>query len=462
MTASPVMRTVDRDAVARLTRREQARLNAASPASGRLYRRACGALSGGVTSSFQARAPWPIYLRRGAGSRVWDVDGVERSDFHNAFGSMLQGHAHPAITAAVAARCAEGTHFAAPTEEAVAVAELLAARWSLAHWRFVNSGTEATMDAIRIARALTGREVVVKIFGSFHGHHDAVLVSVAADPFQVAGAGLPPSIPHGAGIPEATLGDVATVHYNDVDGLERRIEQLARAGRPAACVIIEPAMLNLGVVLPRPGYLEAVRELTTRHGIVLIFDEVKTGFSLGPGGATRRFGVTPDLVTLAKALSAGLPAAAIGGAEAMGAVADGSVFLSGTFNGNPLVMAAAYANLTQVLTPGAHDRLEALNARLLEACRAVLDAYDLPGYAVGAGAKGCVTFAAEEVVDFPSYQAHQDAELTELAWLYAMNRGIFMTPGREEEWTLSVAHDETDVDRYAAVLAQLAEELSRS
>lgn len=462
MTASPVLPAVDRQAIARLTLRELARLNAASSASGTLYRRACGALSGGVTSSFQARAPWPIYLRRGVGSRVWDVDGVERSDFHNAFGSMLQGHAHPAITAAVAARCAEGTHFAAPTEESVAVAELLAERWRLANWRFVNSGTEATMDAIRIARGVTGRETIMKIFGSFHGHHDAVLVSVAADHGAVADAALPPSIPHGAGIAQTTLGDVATVHYNDVDGLERRIEQLARAGRPAACLIMEPAMLNLGVVLPRPGYLEAVRELTTHHGIVLIFDEVKTGFSLGPGGATRRFGVTPDLVTLAKALGAGLPAAAVGGGDAMAAVADGSVFLSGTYNGNPLAMAAAHANLTQVLTPAAHDRLEALNARLLASCRAVLSASDLPGYAVGAGAKGCVTFAAEEVVDFPSYQAHQDAELTELAWLYGMNRGIFMTPGREEEWTLSVAHDEAGVDRYAAVLAELAEELSRS
>jgi glutamate-1-semialdehyde 2,1-aminomutase len=220
-------------------------------------------------------------------------------------------------------------------------------------------------------------------------------------------------------------------------------------------------MMNLGVVLPEPGYLDAVREITRARGIVLVFDEVKTGLAIAAGGATERFGVTPDLVTLAKTLGGGLPAAAIGGTEeAMSAVEDGRVYQVGTYNGNPLAMAAARASLLEVLTPDAYAHLEHLNERLLAGCTAVIDRHGLPGYAVGVGAKGCVTFSPERIVDYETYKAHQDVEVTELAWVYNMNRGIFMTPGREEEWTLSVAHDDEDVDAYVAVFEEMAAELT--
>jgi glutamate-1-semialdehyde 2,1-aminomutase len=225
---------------------------------------------------------------------------------------------------------------------------------------------------------------------------------------------------------------------------------------------MEAAMMNLGVVLPEPGYLEAVRELTAAHGIVLIFDEVKTGLTIAAGGAVEHFGVVPDLVTLAKTLGAGLPSGAIGGSdEVMACVEDGSVNQVGTFNGNPLTMAAARASLLEVLTPDAYVRLHRLNDRLLEGCAAVVDTYRLPGYAIGIGAKGCVTFSPVRVVDYETFKAHQDAELTELAWLWNMNRGIFATPGREEEWTLSVQHTDEAVDRYVAVFEELARELTR-
>ena len=221
-------------------------------------------------------------------------------------------------------------------------------------------------------------------------------------------------------------------------------------------------MMNLGIVLPEPGYLEAVREITQRHGIVLIFDEVKTGLCIAPGGATERWGVLPDMVTLAKALGGGLPSGAIGGSEeVMSVVEDGSVFQVGTYNGNPLGMAAARANLLEVLTPDAYAHLDALNDRILTR---------LPGrrrQARPAGlrrrrrrSKGCVTFSPEKIVDYETFKANQDADVAELAWLFNMNRGIFMTPGREEEWTLSVTHTEESIDRYVAVFEEMAAELT--
>jgi glutamate-1-semialdehyde 2,1-aminomutase len=451
---------IDRARVKDLTDREARALNERTPMSRAMYGRARQALAGGVASSYQLRDPWPIYLDRGEGARIWDVDGNEMLDFHNGFGSMTQGHANPTITRAVEERVRQGTHFAAPTEDAVTVAEELQRRWGLPKWRYTNSGTEATMDAIRIARGLTGRDTVVKIFGSYHGHHDTVMVGTGsvvlenADPYDL------PSIAYGAGIPQAVADLTVPVPFNNADAMEHRIDRLEREGRPPACVIMEAAMMNLGIVPPEPGYLEAVRELTRRRGIVLIFDEVKTGFTIAAGGATERFGVVPDLVTLAKSLGGGLPCGAIGGTEeAMAPVEDERVYQVGTYNGNPLSMAAARANLLEVLTPDAYEQLERLNDRIVGGCTRVIDEHGLPGYAIGIAAKGCVTFATERIVDYVTFKAHQDVELTELAWLYAMNRGIFMTPGREEEWTLSVAHDEAAVDAYVDAFAQLAAEL---
>jgi glutamate-1-semialdehyde 2,1-aminomutase len=448
---------IDRTRVAELTAVEARRLDDRTRKSQAMYERASTHLTGGVASSYQVRAPWPIYLERGEGPVVWHVDGNEMYDFHNGFGSMVQGHAHPAIGRAVSERYALGTHFAAPTEDAVVVADELARRFRMPKWRYTNSGSEATMDAIRIARAYTGRDTVMKIFGSYHGHHDTVMVSIGVEYDKIGDRENLESLPYGAGIPQAIVDMVVAVPFNDAGAMERRIVRLEAEGRKPACVIMEAAMMNLGVVLPEPGYLEAVREITSRHGIVLIFDEVKTGLCIAPGGATEKFGVTPDMVTLAKALGGGLPTGAIGATEeVMSVVEDGSVVQVGTYNGNPLGMAAARASLLEVLTPEAYAHLDHLNDRILTGCTAVVEKYDLPGYAVGIGSKGCVTFSPEKIVDYESFKANQDAELSELSWLFSMNRGIFMTPGREEEWTLSVTHTDEAVDRYVAVFEELA------
>ncbi len=457
--ARPVQ--LDRVRIRELADREQRRLIEATPRSAELYRRAVRSMTNGVPSSYQVRDPYPIYLEEGHGSRVRDVDGHEYVDVHNGFGSMVQGHAHPAIVRAVRERIAKGSHFALPTEGSVVVSEELARRFGLPQWRYVNSGSEATMDAIRIARAFTGRDTIVKIFGSYHGHHDYVMVSAVAHETDIGPPDDLRSIPYGLGIPRAVVELTVPVPFNDAGAMERRIERLVAQGRAPACVIMEAAMMNLGVILPEPGYLDQVREITSRHGIVLIFDEVKTGLCVAPGGATERYGVTPDMVTLAKALAAGLPSGAIGATEEiMEVVADGRVFQVGTYNGNPLSMAAARASLLEVLTPEAYAHLDRLSDRLLTGCQRILDRYRLAGDTVGISSKGCVRFTDAPITDYASFMAHQDAELTELAWLYNINRGVLMAPGREEEWTLSVQHTEADVDTYLAALEELAADVT--
>jgi glutamate-1-semialdehyde 2,1-aminomutase len=452
---------IDRERIAELHAREETHLNAETRGSGKMFERAQKVLSSGVASSYQLRDPWPIYLERGEGAYVWDVDGTKMIDFHNGFGSMVQGHAHPAISAAVKERIDLGTHFAAPTEDAVVVAEELQRRWGLPLWRYVNSGSEATMDAIRIARAHTGRDTIMKIFGSYHGHHDYVMVSIGVPYGAIGDRDNLSSLPYGAGIPQSVADMTVPVPFNDADAMERRIDRLIREDRKPACVIMEAAMMNLGVILPEPGYLEAVRDITRRHGILLIIDEVKTGICIAPGGATERFGIEPDLVTLAKALGGGLPSGAIGGTEeAMSTVTAGKVYQVGTYNGNPLVMAAARANLLEVMTPAAYTHLDAMNDHILRGCREVIARYNLPGYAVGVGSKGCVTFSPTKVVDYESFKANQDGALCDLAWLYNMNRGVFMTPGREEEWTLSIAHTFEDCDQFVRAFDEMARDLT--
>jgi glutamate-1-semialdehyde 2,1-aminomutase len=452
---------LDRARIAELTAREEKKLNARTTESKRLFERARQSLAGGVPSSYHLRDPWPIYIAEGRGPLIWDVDGNEMIDFHNGFGSMVQGHAHPKVVEAVEARMPRGTHFAAPTEDGVVVAEDLARRFRLPKWRFTNSGSESTMDAIRIARGYTGRDTIVKIFGSYHGHHDYVMVSIGVPYKRIGDRENYESLQYGEGIPKVAADLTIPVPFNDAPAMERRIERLIEEDRKPACVIMEAAMMNLGIVLPEPGYLEAVREITERHGIVLIFDEVKTGLCIAAGGAVERFGVEPDMVTLAKTLGAGLPSGAIGATEEiMSVVEEERVYQVGTFNGNPLSMAAARAGLEEVLTPEAYEHLDALNDRLMTGCEAVVEKYSLPGYAVGVGAKGCVTFSPEKIVDYETFKANQDGELMDLAWLYNMNRGIFMTPGREEEWTLSVTHSFADCDAFVAAFEELAHDLT--
>jgi glutamate-1-semialdehyde 2,1-aminomutase len=453
---------IDPKRIEELAQREEKRLEAATPKSYELYKRAMKSMPMGVASSYQARDPYPPYFTHGKGSKVYCVDGQEISDFHNGYGCMVQGHAHPVIVETIKKRSELGTQFALPFEDAIVVAEHLAKNFKLPKWRFVNSGSEATMDAIRIARAVTGRDVIVKIFGSYHGHHDYVMVSITKEYEDSIGPrDNYKSVSYGGGIPQAVVDMTVPVPFNDIAMMEVRIDKLIAEGRKPACVIMEPAMMNMAVVLPEPGYLQAVRDLTKKHGIVLIFDEVKTGITTAPGGGVELFGVVPDMVTLAKALGAGLPSGAIGGSEEiMAAVQEGRVRQVGTYSGNPMSMATARASIEKVMTPEAYKHLEYLNDRLIKECDAVAAKYEVPAYTVGIRSKGCVNFASGKITDYESFVKYQYPLLTNVAWLFNVNRGVFVSPGRDEQWTLSVQHTDEDVDRYVGALDDLLHDVT--
>jgi len=449
---------IDRKRIAALTEAQQEQFRNNTGASAKTFERAVKVMPNGVPSSFQENDPWPIYVERGQGSRVWDVDGNEYTDFHNGFGVMCIGHANSTVGRAVKARIDDGTHFAAPTDGSIAVAEELTRRFGLHQWRFNNSGTEATMDAVHLARGATGRDTILKIEGSYHGHHDSVMVSVYP-PLEALGARDDPiSVPYGGGTPRALTELTRAVPFNDAEALESVLEKI---GDQVAGLIMEPAMMNINIIPPREGYLERVRELTAKHGVKLIFDEVKTGATISAGGATARFGVVPDMITLAKASCGGYPGGAIGMSDELAAiVADGTVKQYGTFNGNPLVMAAAQATLTEVLTDDVYERFEATNRRLLDGCQQIIDGYNLPAYTEGIGAKGCVVFSPERMYEYRDYLTKVNDDLATLAWLYHMNHGIFMTPGVEEEWTISIAHSDDDIQHYLDALEAFARDIS--
>jgi glutamate-1-semialdehyde 2,1-aminomutase len=300
--------------------------------------------------------------------------------------------------------------------------------------------------------------VIVKIEGTYHGHHDAVMVSVKPAPAEMGDRDRPASVPYGEGYPEALTDLTRVVPFNDADALAALLDELS--GQVAG-VIMEPAMMNVNIVPPVDGYLDRVREITRERGVVLIFDEVKTGAAVAPGGATELYGVTPDVVCLAKAICGGLPGGAIGMTDALAElVTSNRVRQQGTFNGNPLVMAAAQATLTEVLTDAAYAQLHAANRTLMAGCERVIAEYGLPAHTVGMGSKGCVVFSEQPVREYRDYLTEVHHDLSDLAWLYHMNHGIFMTPGQDEEWTLSVLHAEADLARYVEVFETFARDVT--
>ena len=389
---------INLDRVADLTKSMEESLRVRTAKSGEFVEEAKQVLPAGVASSFQDQSPHPIFIVEGHGSRVIDLDGNDYADFHNGFGVMVVGHANPVVAEAISATAKKGTHFAAPNASAVRVARELSRRFRLPKVRFSNSGTEATLDAVRLARAFTGKDGLIKIEGSYHGHHDAVMVSVHPDPAKMGPRAKPISVPQSAGIPQSLLDMTVVVPFNDPEALDAALS----ANPDVGSMIIEPIMLNIGVVPPEPGYLAAVREITRKHGVVLIFDEVKTGATVAAGGAVEKYDVVPDLVALAKATGGGTPIGAVlGTEEIMAQISDGTVAQIGTFNGNPLTMAAAEATLTKVLDDDAYKRLDEIGRRILDGCQDVCDRYGLPAYAVGVASKGCVMFAEQRVVERP-------------------------------------------------------------
>jgi glutamate-1-semialdehyde 2,1-aminomutase len=411
--------------------------------------------------------PYPTFMRESRGSRIWDVDGNEYIDFDMAFGVLAAGHSHPEVVEAVRERVGKGTIFTFPSEDTAVAAEEICRRFGMDLVRFGNSGTEVTMDGIRIARGFTGRDKILKFEGGYHGHHDDVLVSIVP-PAQLMGpVDAPNTVPASAGIPRSRLADTIVAPYNNAEALEAILD---RHHGEVAAIIVEPIQYNIGVVPPVPGFLERVRELATAHGIVLIFDEVKTGVVIAYGGGTERFGVQPDMVCLAKSIGGGLPVAAIAGREDVMRTIEGGatattlgtadyVAHQGTYNGNPLSMAATVATLTRVLTPDIYPELERRGDRLTEGCQAILDEYRMPGYAINVGAKGAVLFSPKRVTNYRDFIG-LDEELWTAFYFFLTNRGILLPPGSDEQWTLSVAHTDADIERHIEVFGEFAQELA--
>jgi len=408
----------------------------------------------GVPSSFQAYDPHPIVVKAARGASMWDVDNNEYVDYDMGFGALFSGHINPFVRRAVDEQLDNGTLFVTPCELNADVAELLGERYGLPMWRFTNSGTEATMDAIRVARASTGRDKIVKVEGGYHGHHDEVMISMKP-PIAVAGPARKPfSVASSAGITADTLKTTIVVPYNDPEALE----DVLRNG-DVACFIVEPVMQNIGICKPLPGYLQAVREITQRYGTLLIFDEVKTGITAGFSGATGALGVTPDLVALAKSIGGGLPLGAFGGKqEYMDTITNGSVVHLGTYNGNPLCMAAAKAVLREVCTREATQQAINLNTRLVNACTDVIDRAGVDANVVQFGAKGCITWSREPIENYRDYKA-TDFDLAFAQWIHGINRGVLLPPGLDEQWLISILHGEAETLNYANVFQEFVDEL---
>ena len=436
------MTRIDPARVAELTEREGANLAERLPRSIAFAKRASQALAGGVACSWHALDPYTIYGDRAEGSHLWDLDGNEYVDLHCGYGVMVVGHAHPKVVEAVRARVALGTHLAMPVEDTVVVAELLAERFGLPLWRFKNSGSEATMDACRIMRAATGRDLVIKVEGCYHGSSDGLAFSYWVDPDEAGPPDRPIAVPNTAGVAEVFGQALRVVPFNDLAAVER---VLAEDGDRVAGMILEPVMMNAGVIAPEPGYLAGLAEMLHRRGAMLTFDEVKTGATIAMGGATERFGVTPDLVALAKAIGGGLPIGAVGGTEeAMRVLADGTMEGEGTFNGNPLSMAAARVVLTEILTPEAYPRLEELGRAYASGLGDVIERYGLQATLAVVGCRGSVSFRADAPRDFRD-TVEADGTLAQLAWLFQLDGGVFWPSG--DPWTISLAHTEADLAR---------------
>ena len=416
------------------------------PRSGELAERARGSLAGGATSSWMISRPQMVWVTHGRGSKIYDVDGNEYVDLHGGYGVGLIGHDHPAFVQAISQRVTRGTHFAQPTEDAILVAEELSRRFDQPLWRFTNSGTEATLDAFHLMRAATERDIVIKFEGCYHGHHDSAMVSVLNEGDEIGPKERPLSPPAGAGLPEAMTELTRIAHFNDLESVERILlenpDQVAGA-------ILEPIMMNAGIIAPEDGFLAGLKELLHNHGALLTFDEVKTGLTSGPGGATRLFGVTPDLTCLAKALGGGVPCGAIGGTrEVMNLIVEGEYEQVGTFNGNPLTMATAKAVLTEILDDETYRHLDSIREQMVTGVEETIAEYGLAAYAIAFGAKGCVTFSPTRTRNYRDF-LETDDDYSHLHWLFQHNGGVFMPPwGKAEQWTFSVQHTGEDAQRF--------------
>jgi glutamate-1-semialdehyde 2,1-aminomutase len=417
--------------------------------SDELFDRAKAVIPGGVSSpvrAFKAVGGTPLFVARAEGARLWDEDGRSFVDYVGSWGPMILGHAHPKVLEAVRNAAARGTSFGAPCALEVELAERVVRHVrSVEKVRFVSSGTEATMSALRVARGFTGRRKILKFDGCYHGHADSLLVAAGSG---VATLGIPGS----PGVPEGTVADTLVVPFNDVAAVD---EVVSTHGGDLAAIIVEPVCGNMGTVAPGPGYLQALREITRRNGTILIFDEVMTGFRLALGGAQQLYGVTPDMTCLGKILGGGLPAAAYGGrADVMATVApDGPVYQAGTLSGNPLAMAAGATLLDLLAQPGRYETLEARSARLEEGLRRAARDAGATATINRVGSMITVFFCAGPVTDY-STAKRSDTKRFGRFFHAMLERGFYLPPAQFEAAFVSLAHGEAEIDATVTAAAE--------
>lgn len=414
-------------------------------------KRAFSSLPLGVTSSFQHWDPYPISIDSAEGAYMTDVDGRKLLDLSMGFGAMLAGHLNPIVVEEIQSALGRGMLFVTPSPTSTDAAERICRRFGIDQVRFTNSGTESTMYAVRVARSATEKMGILKIEGGYHGSYDPFVVSSKPPVDKIGKADKPTPYIDSNLVP----GDIYVVPFNNIDALEKMFKKNAKR---IACFIVEPVLENLAIVLPDAGYLERVRELCDQYNVVLIFDEVKTGLTAGAHGAAKRLGVQPDLITLAKSIGGGLPLAAFGGKKKyMDFVTNNKMAHFGTFNGNPLAMAGVRA-IDRIATEETLGAAENLNFQALERISDIIDEYQLPAHTVGFGVKGCVTWATSPVRNYRDYKA-TDFGVAEAHWLFALNRGIITPPGLDEQWLISLAHTQNEIDILVDDFAEFAKVL---
>jgi len=420
---------------------------ASTPKSKKLWEEAREVIPGGVGSSVRCFEPYPFFIDRAKGSRVWDVDGNEYVDFLMGYGINITGHAHPTIVDAVKEQIEKGSTYTMPHEKtALYVKELLRRFPMMRMFQLANSGTEATMHAVRVARAYTGKDKIVKIEGTYHGQHDYVYVSIHPPLAQTGPKWAPTPVIESEGIPADTTKNTLIAPYNNIEAMENLFKK--HEGEIAA-VIMEAVMLNCGVILPKPGYLKDARKLTEEYNIVLIFDEVKTGCRIAPGGASELYNIKPDMVTLAKAIGGGLPLAAFGGKrgimESLGP--HGRTSHGGTYCANPLSISAGLACLTKVMTNKMHKYITDRGEELNKGVRDMIEDTGVTAWVNGIGPLGYIFFTETAPVDFRTATVN-DLDKTWEYWFNMVNKGVLpWGPLQFEQWYMSIAHTKEDVTK---------------
>ena len=412
-----------------------------------LFEKARERMPGGVNSPVRAYGSVggnPIFIDSAAGSRIFDVDGHEYIDYVCSWGPMILGHAHPAVVSAVKEAAERGTSYGAPTEAENRLAEMVRQAYpSMDLVRFVSSGTEATMSALRLARGATGRDGIIKFEGCYHGHSDSLLVKAGSG---VATLGIPGS----PGVPADLARHTYNAVYNDLDSVEKIFESV---GDAAAAVIVEPVAGNMGVVPPREGFLQGLREICDRYGALLVFDEVITGFRVALGGAQSLYGIVPDLTCLGKIIGGGLPVGAYGGKlELMEQIAPlGPVYQAGTLSGNPLAMAAGAATLEILSASGTYEALEDKGSKLEEGLKNILESLKLPYFSTRVGSMMCLFFTRGEVVGWDD-AVRCDTEEYARYFHSMLSSGINLAPSQFEAAFISLAHSDRDLEKTLAAM----------